>query len=228
MDALIVFGYGPISSLKNRPVNTVALPSRDSFAARDRCLGESVQTRDQRPPVQHRPVPAHPGTAPGQPSGAVTGITPAGALSPGTMITLYQAIALPAGLGHPLATTHQASPGRHPLSARVMTFAVSGCFRREMAGVSWSVTSHTARYCGQAIPRSSAHYRSLLLAYHLVTSRSAGRVTAAAAASGHAAGRIDERPGRAGPAAAVSPRPAPGRAACHSCNVLARGPYRRS
>jgi PASTA domain len=94
-------------------------------------------------------------TAPGQPSGTVIGITPAGDVSPGTMITFYVAIALPAGPGHPLATTHQRLPGRHPLSARVMMFAVSGCFRRGMAGVSWSVTSQTARCrdaAGPAIP----------------------------------------------------------------------------
>ena len=65
-------------------------------------------------------------TAPGGPSGTVIGITPAGEVSPGTMITFYVAIALPAGPGHPLATTHQRLPGRHPLSARVMMFAVSG------------------------------------------------------------------------------------------------------
>jgi hypothetical protein len=73
------------------------------------------------------------------------------------MITLYQAIALPADPGHPLATTHQGLPGRHPLSAGVMTFAVSGCFRRGMAGVSWSVTSQTARYRSQAIPVTIRH-----------------------------------------------------------------------
>jgi Iron dependent repressor, N-terminal DNA binding domain len=72
-------------------------------------------------------------TAPGRPSGTVTGITPAGALSPGTMITFYVAIALPAGPGRPLATTHQRLPGRYPLSARVMMFAVYGCFRDGVA-----------------------------------------------------------------------------------------------
>jgi hypothetical protein len=88
-------------------------------------------------PSGERSTQVRPVTAPGQPSGTVTGITPAGALSPDTMITLYQATALPAGPGHPLATTHQRLPGRQPLSARVMTFAVYGCFRRGMAGVSW-------------------------------------------------------------------------------------------
>jgi hypothetical protein len=53
-------------------------------------------------------------TVPGQPSGTVIGITPAGDVSPGTMITFYVGSALPAGSGHPLATTHQ----RLPLSAR--------------------------------------------------------------------------------------------------------------
>jgi hypothetical protein len=56
--------------------------------------------------TQVRPV-----TAPGQPSGTVIGITPAGDVPPGTMITFYVAAALPAGPGHPLATTRSsASP----------------------------------------------------------------------------------------------------------------------
>jgi len=56
--------------------------------------------------TQVRPV-----TAPGQPSGTVIGITPAGDVPPGTMITFYVATALPAGPGHPLATTRSsASP----------------------------------------------------------------------------------------------------------------------
>ncbi len=41
----------------------------------------------------------------------------------------------------------------------------------------------------------------LLLAYHLVTSRSTGRSAAAAAAAGHAGGRTGEHPGAAPPAA---------------------------
>jgi hypothetical protein len=43
-----------------------------------------------------------------------------------------------AGPGHPLATTtQQRLPGRQPLSARVMMFAVYACFRHGAAGVSW-------------------------------------------------------------------------------------------
>ena len=83
--------------------------------------------------TQVRPV-----TAPGQPSGTVIGITPAGDVSPGTMITFYVATALPAG-PRPPAGHHaqQRLPGRQPLSARVMMFAVYACFRRGAAGVSW-------------------------------------------------------------------------------------------
>jgi serine/threonine-protein kinase len=40
-------------------------------------------------------------TAPGQPSGTVIGITPAGDVPPGTMITFYVATALPPRPGHP-------------------------------------------------------------------------------------------------------------------------------
>jgi beta-lactam-binding protein with PASTA domain len=75
-------------------------------------------------------------TAPGQPSGTVIGITPAGDVSPGTMITFYVATALPAGLrpsaGH---HTQQRLPGHQPLSARVMMFAVYACFRRGRRGL---------------------------------------------------------------------------------------------
>jgi hypothetical protein len=98
-------------------------------------------------------------TAPGQPGGTVIGITPAGDVSPGTMITFYVATALPAGPGQSLATAHQRLPGRHPLSAPVMTFAVSGCFRRGMAGVSWGVTSQTARYRDAAARQAPATIR---------------------------------------------------------------------
>jgi hypothetical protein len=46
--------------------------------------------------------------------------------------------AMTAGPGHPLATTtQQRLPGRQPLSARVMMFAVYACFRHGAAGVSW-------------------------------------------------------------------------------------------
>jgi len=77
-------------------------------------------------------------TAPGQPSGTVIGITPAGDVSPGTMITFYVATARPAG-PRPPAGHHaqQRLPGRQPLSARVMMFAVYACFRHGAAGVSW-------------------------------------------------------------------------------------------
>jgi hypothetical protein len=77
-------------------------------------------------------------TAPGQPSGTVIGITPAGDVSPGTVITFYVATARPAG-PRPPAGHHaqQRLPGRQPLSARVMMFAVYACFRHRAAGVSW-------------------------------------------------------------------------------------------
>ena len=42
----------------------------------------------------------------------------------------------------------------HPLSARVMMFAVSGYFRDEVAGVSWEVK---ARRQGIATPAASGH-----------------------------------------------------------------------
>jgi hypothetical protein len=75
-------------------------------------------------------------TAPGHPSGTVIGITPAGDVSPGTMITFYVATALPAGprpsAGH---HTQQRLPGHQPLSARVMMFAVYACFRRGRRGL---------------------------------------------------------------------------------------------
>jgi len=81
---------------------------------------------------------ARPVTAPGQPAGTVIGITPAGDVPPGTMITFYVATALPPG-PRPPASHHaqQRRPGRQPLSARVMMLAVYACFRRGAAGVSW-------------------------------------------------------------------------------------------
>jgi hypothetical protein len=69
-------------------------------------------------------------TAPGQPAGTVIGITPAGDVPPGTMITFYVATARPAGPRPPAShRTQQRLPGRQPLSARVMMFAVYACFR---------------------------------------------------------------------------------------------------
>ena len=79
-------------------------------------------------------------TAPGQPSGTVIGITPAGDVSPGTMITFYAATALPARplslatlmttfLAHQRALSSR--PARHPASGvavpdeRVGTFHVN-------------------------------------------------------------------------------------------------------
>jgi hypothetical protein len=50
-------------------------------------------------------------TVPGQPAGTVIGITPAGDVPPGTMITFYVATALPPGPGHP---PHAAAPPRPP------------------------------------------------------------------------------------------------------------------
>ena len=48
-------------------------------------------------------------TAPGHPSGTVIGITPAGDVSPGTMITFYVATACRPAPGHPLATTRSSA-----------------------------------------------------------------------------------------------------------------------
>jgi hypothetical protein len=73
-----------------------------------------------------------------------------------------------------------------------MMFALSGCFRRGMAGVSWSVTSQTGRYRDAATRSSPATIRHgffnlsswltaiagaaiLLVTFHLVTSRGSTR-----------------------------------------------------
>jgi len=131
--------------------------------------------------TQVRPV-----TAPGQPSGTVIGITPAGDVFPGTMITFYVAIALPTDPGHPLATTHERLPGRRPLSARVMMFAVLAVSAAGRRGLADPVSSGRRSPCSPtctALVRSAGTCRFVARRFAVPTGRIARTASVPATAS---------------------------------------------